>query len=383
MRAVAAAATDIGRVREGNEDSYLVDDGLYAVADGMGGHRGGEVASSLALKTLQTLFHQGTGDLDDQVQEANRAVFEKSIHDRRVAGMGTTLTAALSQGEHVRLAHVGDSRAYLLRHGELHQLTEDHTLVRQMVAEGEISEEEAEAHPRRSVLTRALGVDMWVHVDDLVIDVEGDDRLLLCTDGLTAMTSAQRIRQILGEHPDPQAAADALVAAANEAGGVDNTTVVIVDFTEDATNGSPDDGMTAQAVEPSAPLPSPAEPQPRPASRPPADGPSLRRAGILVGAVLGITAIGLVGLRIYVDRQWYVGVADGHVAIYRGIPTAVAGFQLHRVVLETRISAETAEALTLYRDLEQGITARDRQDAEAIVQQIRDDVAQLEDGPSP
>jgi serine/threonine protein phosphatase PrpC len=383
VRVFAAAATHIGRVREGNEDAYLVEDPLYAVADGMGGHRAGEVASRLALETIQTLFRQGTGDLDEQVQEANRAIFEQSMNDRRVAGMGTTLTAALAEGERVRLAHVGDSRAYLLRQGELQLLTEDHTLVRRMVAEGEISEDEAESHPQRSVLTRALGVDMWVDIDDLVVEVEQGDRLLLCTDGLTAMMGNERIRQVLAGQPDPQAAADALVDAANEAGGVDNITVVVLDLAEEEPlqTSTPTEKVATYerpAVPASTqPAASAAQPEPRPAPKLPRQGGSLRKAGVWVAAVVGVLVIGLVGLRFYLDRQWYVGVADGHVAIYRGIPTEFGGFQLHHLVVETAIPADAALSLTLYRNLEEGITAADRHAADDIVEQIRSDVARL------
>jgi serine/threonine protein phosphatase PrpC len=400
VKVVVGAATDIGQVREGNEDSYLLESPLFAVADGMGGHRGGEVASSLALETLQALFRQGAGDLDEQVQEANRAVFDRSMHDRSVAGMGTTLTAALTEGGRIRLAHVGDSRAYLLRNGELQLLTEDHTLVHRMVMEGEISEEEAEAHPHRSVLTRALGVDTWVDIDDLSVEVRGGDRLLLCTDGLTAMIADRRIRRMLAEQPDPQAAADALVAAANEAGGVDNITVVVLDFTqEDLEHGSAPAEASAPSDRAVDRVPAPEEPHPRSTlarseTRPPpgrrsattplAGRPPLRSVGAWAGVAIAIVLIGLVGLRFYVDRQWYVGVSGGHVAIYRGIPTKVAGFELHHVVVETTISADAAESLTLYSNLTEGITAADRHAADAIVEQIRRDVARLPDKtPSP
>jgi serine/threonine protein phosphatase PrpC len=395
MRIVAGAATDIGRVREGNEDSFLVDDPLFVVADGMGGHRGGEVASSLALETLRTLFHQGKGDLDEQVQEANRTIVERSLHDQSVAGMGTTLTAALAEGERLRLAHVGDSRAYLLRRDELTLLTEDHTLVHRMVTEGEISEEEAEAHPQRSVLTRALGVDLWVDIDDLVVEVEKGDRLLLCTDGLTAMISNEHIRQILTERPDPQAAADALVSAADEAGGIDNITVVVLDFAEEGEphRGSAPADPAAAAGRPAVPPSGPVRPPPaassirleaRPSPSRHAGRRPLRKVAVWVVTVLGVIAIGLVGLRFYLDRQWYVGVANDRVAIYRGIPTQVAGFRFHHVVVETTISADAAESLPMYRDLQQGITAANRRAAEAIVRQIRSDVAKLPRGtPSP
>src|SRR3990172_178225 len=231
------SASDIGQVREGNEDSFLVLAPLYVVADGMGGAGGGEVASSLALETVQRMFQAQQGTLAEQVTEANKAVFERSQQDRSVAGMGTTLTAALVDGDRVHLAHVGDSRAYLLRGGELSMLTEDHTLVHRMgvegmVMEGEITEAEAETHPHRSILTRALGVDPSVQVDETDVQVASGDRLLLCSDGLTGMVPDGQIREILETTSDPQDAVDALVRVANRAGGIDNITAVILDFDE-------------------------------------------------------------------------------------------------------------------------------------------------------
>jgi len=379
MKVSAAAATDIGLVREGNEDSYLVDEPLFAVADGMGGHRGGEVASQLALETVEKLFQKGTGDLAEQVQEANRAVFERSVEDRKVAGMGTTLTAALVEGDRIRLAHVGDSRAYLLRDGELRRLTEDHTLVHRMVTEGEISEEEAEAHPQRSVLTRALGVDMVVDVDDDVVQVRSGDRLLLCTDGLTGMVSEEEIKEMLQGIADPSEAAERLVRRANEAGGVDNITVVVLDFSDDgrAQDGPAQDGE--------APVARPKAPAEKPAQAPRRRAFPWMRMAIWAGAAVAVIVLGLVGLRAYLDTQWYVGVSEGNVAVYRGIPAEVAGFRLHHVVVETTIPAEVAESLALYRDrLDQGITADDREAANAIVEQIRNDVeAAQRNGPGP
>lgn len=374
MKVSAAAATDIGLVREGNEDSYLVDEPLFAVADGMGGHRGGEVASQLALETVEKLFRKGTGDLAEQVREANRAVFERSVEDRQVAGMGTTLTAALVEGDRIRLAHVGDSRAYLLRDGELRRLTEDHTLVHRMVTEGEISETEAEAHPQRSVLTRALGVDMFVDVDDDVVQVRSGDRLLLCTDGLTGMVSEDEIKEVLQDVADPSEAAERLVRAANEAGGVDNTTVVILDFSDDgrAQDGLAQDGLAQDGL---------AE---KPAKAPRRRAFPWKRMAIWLGAAVAVIVLGLVGLRAYLDTQWYVGVSEGNVAVYRGIPAEVAGFRLHHVVVETTIPAEVADSLALYPDLDQGITANDREEANAIVEQIRSDVeAAQRNGPGP
>jgi PPM family protein phosphatase len=414
MRVRVGAATDIGQVREGNEDSYLVVEPLYAVADGMGGHRGGEVASSLALDTVHGMFERSEGSLAEQVVQANRAVFDRSQNDRSVSGMGTTLTAALIDGNRVHLVHVGDSRAYLLRGGELAQLTEDHTLVHRMVMEGEISQEEAETHPHRSILTRALGVDQSVQVDEGDVEVADGDRLLLCTDGLTGMVPEGQIREILLESADPQEAVDTLVKVANRAGGIDNITAVILDFAED---GERHEGTKESAIpqQPTMerPLPPPAPPKrsditivgapipepleasaarrdraptraagPTPGTRPGATRRPSRRVGrkvgIWTGVTLAVVALGVVGLRLYLDTQWFVGVSNGRVAIFRGVPTEVAGLELHSVVVETSISAEEAQALALYRQLPDGITADDRAGAEAIVESIRDDLARFE-----
>ena len=418
MNVSVGAATDIGQVREGNEDSYLVVEPLYAVADGMGGHRGGEVASSLALETVQGMFERREGSLAEQVAEANRAVFDRSQNDRKVSGMGTTLTAAQVDGNRVHLVHVGDSRAYLLRGGELTQVTEDHTLVHRMVMEGEISEEEAETHPHRSILTRALGVDQNIQVDEGDLEVAPGDRLLLCTDGLTGMVPEREIREILLESLDPQEAVDKLVKVANRAGGIDNITALILDFANDgggagATKGSairqPTRERPIAPATPSnrsditivgAPIPEPppepsVAPTSRPASRtyrpaterrPERSRPGSRRVGrkvgIWTGVTLAIVALGVVGLRLYLDTQWYVGVSNGRVAIFRGVPAEVAGLELHSVVVETSIPAEQAETLPLYRQLPDGITADDRAGAEAIVESIREDVARFEQ-PSP
>jgi len=407
MKVDVGSATDIGQVREGNEDSLLIVAPLYAVADGMGGHRGGEVASTLALETVQDLFDRKQGTLAEQVGEANRAVFERSRTDRSVSGMGTTLTAALVDGSRVHLAHVGDSRAYLFRGGELTLLTEDHTLVHKMVMEGEITEEEAETHPHRSILTRALGVDQTVSVDEGDVQIEDGDRILLCSDGLTGMVADGQIREILAETSEPQVAVDRLVKVANRAGGIDNITAVLLAFTDDgSTPGGTEEAAVPyqptverplpQASPPrrsditivGAPIPGP-PPKDRasapkasapPASRPPARPPSRRRAlskvGIWTGVTLAVVTLGVVGLRVYLDTQWFVGVSGGRVAIFRGVPTEIAGFELHSVVLETTIPAEEAESLALYRRLSEGITADDRAGAGAIVEQIRRDLAE-------
>jgi serine/threonine protein phosphatase PrpC len=235
VRIRTGAATDVGRVREGNEDAFLVTDRFVAVADGMGGHLGGEVASNLALDVFSALTERNEGDLTSRIVEANRAVLERSRRDREVSGMGTTFTVIAFEGGVGRLAHVGDSRAYRFRGGELVALTEDHTLVRRMVNAGEITEEEARAHPQRSVVTRALGADPDVDVDEGQLDLRAGDRYLLCSDGLTGMVREEDIAAVLAEVDDPDAAARRLVDAANANGGHDNITVVIADVVDDAS----------------------------------------------------------------------------------------------------------------------------------------------------
>ena len=393
MRPVVAAGTDIGHVREGNEDSYLVMDPLFAIADGMGGHRGGEVASQLAVETMEHLFTRGEGVLAELIREANRAVFERSMRDRTVAGMGTTLTAALVEDDRIHLGHVGDSRAYLLRDGELRQLTEDHTLVARMVKDGELTAEEAEVHPHRSIITRTIGVEPDVEVDELYLEARVGDRLLICSDGLTGMLSDAQIELILTQDRNPTTAVQRLIDSANEAGGVDNITALLIDIHEGPPSSHP---VTATATRAGIPAPAegaerggatdtggrggPAEPTGSAEQEPPLPPPRplahARRAIVWLAITLAILVLAFVGFRLYLDTQWYVGVSDGRVAVFRGIPAEVAGFRLHHVVVETAIVAEDAQALALYRDLDEGITAGDRVEADAIVQQIRDDLAQ-------
>jgi PPM family protein phosphatase len=354
MRITAGIATDIGRVREGNEDSYLAvtDPPLYAVADGMGGHRGGEVASHLALQTIETLAHDGKGTLADQVREANRAVFEKSQEDRAVAGMGTTLTAAKVVDDSAHLAHVGDSRAYLLRAGAFRQLTDDHTLVNRMVKAGEISVAEADVHPHRNVLTRSLGTEPDVQVDTDEVALMDGDRLVLCSDGLFGMVTEGQIQAILEAEPDPQRAADRLVKAANRAGGVDNITVLILDAHD--TDTAPEERVAAAT----------------PARR----GRRLLRWGV-GGAIVLIALLAAGSLtRAYIDRQWYVGQAGSKVAIYQGVPAQPLGVHLSHVVVTTGLPAAEVVRLELYRNLAQGISANSQADAAGIVEQMTKDV---------
>ena len=374
MKVEAGVATDIGQVREGNEDSYLVEPPLYAVADGMGGHKGGEVASQLALETVEEAFREGRGSLADHVLEANRAVFGRSEEDSKVAGMGTTLTAALVEHGSAHLAHVGDSRAYLLRAGALRQITEDHTLVARMVRLGEITAEEADVHPHKNVLTRALGTEPDVDVSEMELGLLDGDRLLLCSDGLTSMVTEQQIQAILEAAPVAQDAADRLVRAANRAGGLDNITVVVLDISGPLET---EDGEPAASDRPTQ------QHRPRPRRVVPR---GLIRWGLGATVLALVVVVGLVGLRMWLDGRWYVGVANGHVAVHQGIPVELLGFDLSHVDIETDISADDTAALPLYEALPDGINATSREDALAIVEQIRDDLrkqARLDRGAAP
>jgi serine/threonine protein phosphatase PrpC len=224
------SATDVGRVRDHNEDGYLVAEelGLIAVADGMGGHRGGEVASTTALDALRIAFLAGAA-IEEAVLAANAAVHDQSVADPNLRGMGTTITAgALVDGSLV-LGHVGDSRAYLFRDGRLERVTTDHSLVEELIRAGELTVAEAERDPRRSMITRALGLDSEVEVDVEEIALADGDRVLLCSDGLTNMVHEDELATRLAETDDPQKLARDLVDSANAAGGVDNITVVVID----------------------------------------------------------------------------------------------------------------------------------------------------------
>lgn len=232
-----AGLSDLGRKRRQNEDAFVCEPPLFAIADGMGGAQAGEVASRLAAAAIEegaAAIADGEG-VATVVRAANARIFERAVQDPSVAGMGTTATVALvdEQDSSVTIAHVGDSRAYRYRDGALEQLTSDHSLVGELVRSGRLTEAEAAVHPHRSVITRALGTDADVEVDTLTLDAAPGDLLLLCSDGLSAMVRDDEIERLLSAHGgDPQKAAHALVGAANAAGGEDNITVVLFELVE-------------------------------------------------------------------------------------------------------------------------------------------------------
>ena len=244
-----AGASDPGRRRRRNEDSYVIDPPLFAVADGMGGAQAGEVASKLAAGAVK----ERGADVEELIQEANRRVHQRSIEDPNASGMGTTLTVASVENGMVSIGHVGDSRAYLVREGRLEQVTDDHSLVGELMRSGKLSAEEAETHPQRSVITRALGTDPDVDVDMFPIESRAGDLFLICSDGLTTMVDDRTILELVEQHRDDlQTLVKSLIKAANKGGGEDNITVVAFDITDD-------DATEQTAVRP-APDPDEVEP---------------------------------------------------------------------------------------------------------------------------
>ena len=234
----SAGLTDTGRRRRQNEDSYVHEPPVFAIADGMGGAQAGEVASRLAAAVLEEMDGEaaiGEARAAELIQEANRRVYERSNQDAAVSGMGTTMTVALVDDASgtVAIGHVGDSRAYLIRDGELEQLTEDHTLVNELLKSGKLSPEEANVHPQRSVITRALGTEPDVDVDTFTIETRPGDVFLLCSDGLSSMISDGEILGLVRSGDgDLEAALRGLIEAANTSGGDDNITVVAFEISE-------------------------------------------------------------------------------------------------------------------------------------------------------
>jgi serine/threonine protein phosphatase PrpC len=231
----AAGVTDTGRRRLRNEDAFICEPPLFAVADGMGGARAGEIAAGLAAAALEEAGAEtrGAEGIAELISEANRRIWERSVADPRTTGMGTTVTAALvdAAGGTVAIGHVGDSRAYLLRDGEIEQLTTDHSLVAELVQSGVLTPEEAERHPQRSAITRALGTEETVDVESFTVVAQPGDVFLICSDGLSTMLADEEMKSAIEQADnDLERAADALIAAANARGGEDNVTVVLFEI---------------------------------------------------------------------------------------------------------------------------------------------------------
>ncbi len=377
------ASTDVGRMRTNNEDSYLSEAPVAAVADGMGGHRAGEVASAIAMEELAALRGKGpwpnnraaTDDLKRAIVRANRRIREMAAGDRELNGMGTTLVALLEDGDAVHLANVGDSRAYLLRQGELTQVTVDHTLVQELIDEGRLSPEDAERHPQRSMITRALGVDHQVEIDLFTYKLQLGDRLLLCTDGLSGVLEPAKIRNVLLRVRDSQKAADRLVAMANEGGGPDNITVIVID-TEEAT-GEPDmtDDLAPGIGSATGAMPAVDDPDATEAGR---DGRAARAAKdrslrlhrrlqrlLLVLLVVALLAVAVVAGRGFLYSRYWVGFDGDVVAVFQGVPGDVAGLRFSRMVERSPVARAQVPSGYAAR-LEDGVPADDLEDARRI-----------------
>ena len=334
MKFATGASTHTGLVRGNNEDAFLVDAAhqLYAVADGIGGHRGGEVASRTAIEALRAAVAAGR-PVNEAITRANTAVLERAAGDAELTGMGTTMTALVVAGaQQVLVGHVGDSRAYLLHEGVLRRITDDHSLVEELVREGRLTPEQAESHPQRNLVTRALGTDAEVEVDLYTIEVMVGDRVVICSDGLTTMVRERDIERLARSEPDAQRAAELLVDAANRAGGEDNTSVVIVDVLEVDPEVAPDPETLAQPDPSATPTHRPAmrpapEPVPTPSRAPAASwGSRIRGTLLLFVPLILVLAIAVGGVGYYARRSYYVGFAANRVVIYKGVPGGVLGW---------------------------------------------------------
>ena len=382
MRIATYARSDVGKVRHGNEDDYYIGETVVAVADGMGGHVAGEVAATTALEPIAALDGKVfiSGDAADEalveaVHEANRRVVSRAEAEPDLKGMGTTLTAGMIRDGRLHLAHVGDSRAYLLRSEQpIEQLTTDHTLVERLVREGRLSRDEAALHPQRNVITRAIGNEPDVAVDSLPpIRLEPGDEILLCSDGLTGPVDDEAIAATLAGHDDGEAAVTALVDAANDAGGPDNVTVVLLRVSGDPETASSTEELDEQHLRrirtredtdrhdwasTLGRFGAPQGVETRPDETPEA------RAGRGKRVLAGLVALGLLlgvlggGGYILLSRAYFIGEHEGQLAIFQGVPQEVGAVPLNRVIDEEVTDVAVEEFPEWRQDrIRDGITA--------------------------
>ena len=343
--------TDVGCVREHNEDSLVVAPPLYVVCDGMGGHAAGEVASEIAVDVIAEAApdHANASALGQAVEEANLAIIKAAREGVGRAGMGCTCTAAILEKDRLVIAQVGDSRAYLLHRGKLQQLTRDHSLVADLIEAGQITEAEARVHPQRSVITRALGSDPRTAPDLFEISVEAGDRLLLCSDGLSTMLEDDQIEKILASADDPQRCAAQLVNEAIGRGGYDNVTVIVVDIT----------GLAEQHRR------------------------KMTRRSRITAIMLGVLLVGILGACAYgfnylASHSAYLVEEQGKVAIYQGVPGDLFGFSAHRLVRVTDVAVDDLQPGVANRLREEGIKVESVDAAERLVREYEEDAADRE-----
>jgi protein phosphatase len=378
-----AYKTDTGRQRHANEDSYFARSPVFAVADGMGGAQAGEVASRIAAGA----FDQGMEDeapaesqLEGIAQDANREIHELAQRDSSRAGMGTTLTAALLRDGELALSHVGDSRAYVLRDGELKRLTKDHSLVEELRRQGRLTDEEAEEHPQRSIITRALGPEPSVNVDTMTFPAKSGDVFLLCSDGLTTMVSDEEIAEILGEAKTLRAGVNKLIDAANAKGGRDNITAVAFRVAEEGeepeegatliSRTAEQAGMTSERVRRAGD---------RLRGQGPVPLPHRSRRGIKIAAIVALVAFVAFGAWRLTQQVYFLGTdEDGRVALYRGLPYDLPfGIELYSEQLS--IGVQAASLSTERRQVVTEHKLRSEDDATDIV----DDIEQREGSAPP
>ena len=362
--------TDPGRLRRNNEDSYYARSPLFVVADGMGGAQAGEVASAKAIEVFQEGLPDAGGTAEERlaqlIVEANARVYELSVSDRELQGMGTTTTAVYVGEDEVALAHVGDSRAYLLRDGAFERLTTDHTLVDELVRQGRITEAEAETHPQRSIVTRSVGPEREVQVDRLTLRGRDGDVFLICSDGLTSMVAEPEVEAIVKSGRPLDTIARDLVQAANDAGGRDNITVVLFALEELETGATADDRTMAgtggpttaevrAALERSGETEPPTRDERTPevvprAPRPPREARAERRRRrgwiALVVAVIVLLPI-LGGAYIASQAVYFLGVAsNGSVTVFQGLPYDLPfGLHLYTSAYVTGLTPEQLPAV--------------------------------------
>jgi protein phosphatase len=379
-----AERTDTGRQRKGNEDAYFARSPLFAVADGMGGAQAGEVASAAAIEAIERGLPDGPGSPEERlaslVLDANERIIALAAEDQGRAGMGTTMTAAYLTEAEVAVAHVGDSRLYRLRGGELERLTEDHTLVAELERQGKITQEEAGRHPQRSIITRALGAEPDIQVDHHTWPARDGDVYLICSDGLM-MFPEERIGEIVRNAPDLRSAARALVDAANAGGGRDNITVVLFRVEEVGAGRSAADqdtstGMPAVAQPPAEVAEEPRRTEarqpraPRTATARKRRSPWRRRVTAAVIVTLLIIVPIVIGISIAIRSVYFVGTDNqGFVAVYQGLPYDLpAGIHLYR---EEFVSGVSAAALApVRRDKLLDHKLRSQRDANDLVKQL-------------
>jgi len=376
------SGSDTGMQRRANEDSLLARSPLFVVADGMGGAQAGEVASRIAVESFAAGLNDAASaeeSLATRALDANARIYELAQNDPDHAGMGTTLTAVYVGEREVAIAHVGDSRAYCLRDGELLRLTDDHSLVDELIRQGRLTPEEAEDHPQRSIITRALGPEEAVEVDTRTFHARAGDVYLLCSDGLTTMLSEARLAQVLLSHSRLRDAGEALIAQANEAGGRDNITVILLRLEEVGRDGAGALGEQHTTASAAAQTQTVARRHPR-APVPTAQKPRRSRVRRALAPLILLALLGIVIAGLWVASQSVYFIATnsrGLVTLYRGVPYELpGGLKLYSSDFVSGVSAASLAPARRHTLLDHSL--RSENDASALMRSL--ELGQLSEG---